>query len=69
LVFREFSNAGFIKRKLLPGLEYDLQHFPNEEISKSEILDMVCAMKSFKNINEMFKNNHRVMHVKWAYST
>jgi hypothetical protein len=30
-----------------------LQDFPNEEI-KSEILDMVCAMRSFENIN---KNN------------
>jgi hypothetical protein len=29
-----------------------LQGFPNEEIRKSEILDMVCAMRSFKNINE-----------------
>jgi hypothetical protein len=38
-------------RKLLPDLD-DLQSFPNEEISKSEILDMVCAMKSFENIDE-----------------
>jgi hypothetical protein len=38
-------------RKLLPDLEYDLQGFPNEEISKSKILD-VCAMRSFENIDE-----------------
>jgi hypothetical protein len=29
-----------------------LQVFLNEEISKYEILDMVCAMRSFKNVNE-----------------
>jgi hypothetical protein len=29
-----------------------LQGFPNEEINKSEILDMVWAMRSFENINE-----------------
>jgi hypothetical protein len=39
--------------KLLPEEEDDdLQGFPNEEISKSKILDMVCAMRSFENINE-----------------
>jgi hypothetical protein len=38
-------------RKLVPDLEDDLQDFPNEEI-KSEILDMVCAMRSFENINK-----------------
>jgi hypothetical protein len=39
-------------RKLLADLEDDdLQGFPNEESSKSEILD-VCAMRSFGNINE-----------------
>jgi hypothetical protein len=44
-------------RKLLPDLEQhddedDLQGFPNEEISKFEILYMVCAMRSFVNIDE-----------------
>jgi hypothetical protein len=40
-------------RKRLPGLEeHYLQGFPNEEISKSKILDMVCAMRSSGNINE-----------------
>jgi hypothetical protein len=35
-------------RKLLSVLEDDdFQGFPGEEISKSEILDMVCAMRSF----------------------
>jgi hypothetical protein len=29
-----------------------LQGFPNEEISKSKILDMVCATRSFENFNE-----------------
>jgi hypothetical protein len=28
------------------------QGFPNEETSKSEILDMKCAMRSFENINK-----------------
>jgi hypothetical protein len=42
-------------RNLIPDLEEDnLQGFPNEEINKSEILDMVCAMRSFENID---KNN------------
>jgi hypothetical protein len=36
-------------RKLLPDLEEEnMQGFPNEQISKSEILDMVCAMRSFE---------------------
>jgi hypothetical protein len=40
-------------RKLLPDLEDDdLQGFPNEEISKSEILDKVCAVRSFENVSE-----------------
>jgi hypothetical protein len=40
-------------RKLLPDLEdVDLQIFPNKEIRKSKILDMVCAMRSFENINK-----------------
>jgi hypothetical protein len=40
-------------RKLVPDLEEgNLQHFPKEEISESEILDTVCAMRSFKNINK-----------------
>jgi hypothetical protein len=40
-------------RKLLPDLKkVDLQGFPNEEISKSEIFDMVYAMRSFGNINK-----------------
>jgi hypothetical protein len=55
-------------KKLLPDLEEDyLQGFPNEEI-KSEILDMVCDMRSFENKKKM-KNGHRVMRVKWASST
>jgi hypothetical protein len=37
-------------RKFLPDLEYGLQGFPNKEISKSKILDMVCAMKSCENV-------------------
>jgi hypothetical protein len=37
-------------RKLVPDLEDDdLQGFRNEEISKSEILDMDCAVRSLKN--------------------
>jgi hypothetical protein len=45
-------------RKLLPYLEEDdLQGFRDEETRKSEILDMVCAMRSFENTNkETLKN-------------
>jgi hypothetical protein len=40
-------------RKHLADLEADdVQGFPNKEISKSETLNMVCAMRSFENINE-----------------
>jgi hypothetical protein len=40
-------------RKLLPDLtEDDLQGLPDEEINKSQILDMVCAMRSFKNADD-----------------
>jgi hypothetical protein len=28
-----------------------LQGFPNEEISKSEILDIMNAMRNFENVN------------------
>jgi hypothetical protein len=38
--------------------------FSNEEISKSESLDMVCAMKSFENVDK--DNVQEWMHVKWA---
>jgi hypothetical protein len=59
------------RRKLLPDLEEDdLQGFPNDRISKSNILDMVCAKRSFENINEeMLNNGYRVMSVNWASST
>jgi hypothetical protein len=44
-------------RKPLPYLEEDdLQGFPNEETSKSEVSDRVCAMRSFENTNEEMKN-------------
>jgi hypothetical protein len=58
-------------RKLLPDVkEDDLQGFPSEEISKSKILDMVCAMRSFENINEeMLMNGYSVMRVNWPSST
>jgi hypothetical protein len=40
-------------RKLLPDQkDDDLRGFTNEETSKSEILVMVCAMKSFENIRQ-----------------
>jgi hypothetical protein len=56
-------------RKLLPDLEEDgLQGLPNEEISTSEILNLVCAMRSFEN-EETMKNDYRVIRVNWASST
>jgi hypothetical protein len=30
----------------------DLQGFPNEELSKSAILDMVCAVRSYESIGK-----------------
>jgi hypothetical protein len=41
-------------RKLLPDLRGDdLQGFPNKEIRKSEILDMVCVCyEKFDNVNK-----------------
>jgi hypothetical protein len=50
-------------RKLLADLEEDDLHgFPNEEISKYKILDIVCAIRSSENINkETLKNGYRVM--------
>jgi hypothetical protein len=56
--------------KLLPDLEDDLQGFPKKEISMTKILDLVCTVRSFENVNEeMLKNGYRVMHVKRTYST
>jgi hypothetical protein len=58
-------------RKLLPKLrDDDLQGSSNKEISRSKILDMVCAISSFENINkEILKNRYRAMCVKCASST
>jgi hypothetical protein len=38
--------------KLLTDLEEEDLHSPNKEISRSEVLDMVCAVRSFENISE-----------------
>jgi hypothetical protein len=57
-------------RKLLPDLEDDLQGFPNKEVSKSEIFDMVCAMRSFETSTKIIlKNGYKLTHVNWASST
>jgi hypothetical protein len=45
-------------RKLVPDRD-DLQNFPNKEISKSKILDMLCAMRSFKKVT--MNNGYKVM--------
>jgi hypothetical protein len=57
-------------RKLLSDLEEDdLQGFRNEDVSKSEILDIVRATRSFENMDEdNVKNDYRVMRVNWASS-
>jgi hypothetical protein len=39
-------------KKLLPGVEDDMQGFPNEETSSSEILDLVCSVRSFGNMDK-----------------
>jgi hypothetical protein len=40
-------------RKLLPDTEEcDLQGFPNNEISKSELFDMVGAVRSSENVDK-----------------
>jgi hypothetical protein len=56
---------------LLPDLEEeDVQGFLNKEISKSEILDVVCTTRNFGNINEETLNNaYREMGTKWTSST
>jgi hypothetical protein len=42
-------------RKFLPDLEeLYLQGFPNEKISKYEILDLVCAVRGSENV---YKNS------------
>jgi hypothetical protein len=47
-----------------------LQGVPNKEVSKSKILNMVWAMRSFENNDEeTLKNGYRVMHVKRTSST
>jgi hypothetical protein len=56
-------------RKLLSYLEDDvLQGFSNDEVSRSEILNIVCEMKSFESID---KDNEEYLQsdgVKWASS-
>jgi hypothetical protein len=57
-------------RKFVPDLEDDdLHSISDEEINKSEILEVVCAMRSFENVNEETKNGYRVMRMNWACST
>jgi hypothetical protein len=52
MVFRESINVGLIWRKHLSDLEADLQGFLSEEKRNSDILDMVCAMRSLENVNK-----------------
>lgn len=40
------------QRNLLPDLEEDMQVFADEEIKKSEILYVVCDMRSTENIDK-----------------
>lgn len=65
-----FCELVWSQRKLLSGLEEDnIQGFPNNDISKSEILDMVCAIRSFENVYNTTKNGYEVKHVNWPSST
>jgi hypothetical protein len=49
MVFCESNNTGLIMKKAFTDVEDDdLEGFPNEEISKSKILGVVCATRSFK---------------------
>jgi hypothetical protein len=43
---------GLSWRKLVSDVEGDLKGFPDEDISKYEILAVVCAMRSFEYINK-----------------
>lgn len=72
MVFYESAMLVQLWRKRLPDLEDDLQGFPNEEFSKSEILNMACAiawevLKTETKIT--LKNVEKVMPVKWCSST
>jgi hypothetical protein len=54
-VSRAWSSVNLVRsrRELLPDLEDDdFQGFPNEKISTSKIVDMVCAMRNFENTDE-----------------
>jgi hypothetical protein len=64
-------NPVILVQLLLTDVDDDnLQGFPNKQISKSKILDMVCTVRNFENINkETQKNACRMMGVKWASST
>jgi hypothetical protein len=55
MVFCESSNADLVMEETSSNLEVDdLQGFHIKEIRKSGILDLVCAVRSFENVN---KNN------------
>jgi hypothetical protein len=58
-------------KTLLPDLDDDDLHgFPYEAISKSKIVDMMCAMTSFQNINEeTLKNGYIIIHITWDSSS
>jgi hypothetical protein len=58
-------------RKFLPGLELNyLQDFSNEEISKSKICYMICAMRRFEKLTKiLLKNDFTVMHVNGTSGT
>jgi hypothetical protein len=63
MVFCESRTVGLIQGNIFIIHKMMIfQGFPNEEICKSKILDIVCAMGSFKNINRgTLKNGYRVM--------
>jgi hypothetical protein len=52
MVFHKTSDASLIVGETSSRSRRDMQRFHNEEISKSVVFDMVCAMRSFENIRE-----------------
>jgi hypothetical protein len=53
IVSRKSSNARLTVEETFPDLkEVDLQGFPNDEISKSEIRNIIFPLRNFENMDE-----------------
>jgi hypothetical protein len=70
MVFDEFGNTGsVVEETSYKSRKRLFASFPDEEISKYEIPDVVCAVRSFENFMSVTKYGYKVMCMNCASST